>query len=92
MPGFRHVAIQVCNHDSQEAVPQSWRDRVKRFWQITERPALSESAVQRLEEIFEQDLAKLGRVLGIELSCRRYREVASITMPVWKSSLELLAH
>ena len=47
----------------RKLIPQSWRDRVKRLWQITERPALSESSVQRLEQIFEEDLAKLGRAL-----------------------------
>ena len=74
----------------RKLVPKSWRDRVRRFWEITERPALSESSVQRLEQVFDEDLAKLGRALGLELSCSRYREVASTTMPVWENTPKLL--
>jgi Sulfotransferase domain len=67
-------------------VPRSWRDRVKRLWQIKQRPQLSDSTVQYLEEIFDADLSRLGRWLNIELSCRRFHEVAISTVPMWSQT------
>jgi Sulfotransferase domain len=63
-------------------IPKSWRERIKRFWQMTERPTLSESSIQRLDRVFEQDMDKLGQALGIELPYSRYREIAVATAPV----------
>ena len=78
------VDLPVLRALRRKLVPKSWRERVRRFWQIKERPTLSEVSIQRLEQIFDEDLAKLGETLGTELSCRRYREVASSIMPILK--------
>ena len=71
-------------------VPKSWRDRVKQLWQIKQRPQLSDSTVERLEEIFDADLSRLGRLLNIELSCQRFDEVARSTTPIWTKTSEPL--
>ena len=41
-------------------VPKSWREQAKRLWQIRQRPQLSNSSVQRLEEAFDADLSQAG--------------------------------
>ena len=71
-------------------VPKAWRDRVKRLWQIRQRPQLSSTLVQRLEEVFDADLARLGRWLNIELSCRTFHELAKSTVPTWSQTLKPL--
>jgi hypothetical protein len=73
-------------------IPRPWRDRVKEFWQIKRRPELSGASIQRLEEIFDADLAKLGHRLRLDLSCRRFREVAQNVVPTWSHLAEPLAH
>ena len=72
-------------------VPKSWRDRVKRLWQIRQRPLPSDSTVQSLEEIFDADLSRLGHRLNIELSCQCFTEVARSTTPIWTKTSEPLA-
>jgi hypothetical protein len=72
-------------------VPKSWRDQVKQLWQIKQRPQLSDSSVQRLEEVFDADLSRLGRWLDIELSCQHFHEVARSTVPTWSQTSEPLA-
>ena len=72
-------------------VPKRWRDQVKRLWQIKQRPQLSESSVQRLEDIFDADLSRLGRWLNLEVSCRRFHDVASSTVPAWSQIAKPLA-
>jgi len=56
-------------------VPQSLRDRLKRRWQMPERPALGDAAHRRITAIFDRDLAELGLLLGVELDCSNFREV-----------------
>jgi hypothetical protein len=64
-------------------IPQSWRDRVKQLWQIKQRPQLSDSSIKRLEEVFDEDLSRLGCWLNVELSCQRFYEVARSIDPPW---------
>ena len=78
------VNLPVLQTIRRRLIPKPWRETAKRFWQIKNRPVLSMASIQRLERIFDEDLATLGSDLGIELSVCRYREVASTTMPAWK--------
>lgn len=65
-------------------IPQSLRDRVKRFWQLDQRPRLSAEARTRLEAILDPDLAELGRWLGVDgLSCRSFSEAAKHATGDW---------
>ena len=69
-------------------IPQPWRDRVKQFWQVKQRPQLSEASIRRLQDVFDADLARLGRWLDLELSCGRFHEIATTAIPAWTSMLE----
>ncbi|NEP17545.1 MAG: sulfotransferase domain-containing protein [Leptolyngbya sp. SIO4C1] len=53
-------------------VPQSVRDRIKGFWQMRQRPQLSEHDYSWLAAQLDEDLAILGRWLGLELSCQTF--------------------
>lgn len=72
-------------------IPKSWRNRVRQFWQIKERPQLSETSLGQLEQVFDADLARLGSWLGLELTCRNFREVARSAIPQWVPAVERLA-
>ena len=58
-------------------VPQSWRDRVKRLWQMNKRPRLGPDTHVRLARKFDEDLAELGGWLGIELNCATFKEAVT---------------
>ena len=68
------VNAPVLNTIRRRYVPEMWRERLKGFWRIEEpqRPILSGDSTERLREIFDLDLARLGRWLGMDLSCDRY--------------------
>ena len=57
-------------------IPRSWRDRAKGMWQMRERPTLTDRDRARLAEVFNADLADLGRALGVALTCDTWRDVA----------------
>lgn len=48
-------------------VPKPWSERLKEFWRISNppKPRLSESSTRRLGEIFDADLERLGRWMGV---------------------------
>jgi hypothetical protein len=56
-------------------VPERVRERIKRRWMLTERPALSAASRERVEAIFDEDLAELGGLLGVELRCDNFDDV-----------------
>ncbi|MEM9215071.1 MAG: sulfotransferase [Cyanobacteria bacterium P01_F01_bin.150] len=64
-------------------VPKSFRTWVRELWMMKERPELSPQQVQRLEAIFDKDLAILGEWLGIDLSCANYQSQVSDHVLDW---------
>jgi hypothetical protein len=76
----------VVNAVRRTLVPQGLRDWIKGFWQMKERPTLADANVQRLRDLFNEDLSRLGRWFGIDLSCDNFRDVAATTMPRWTNS------
>lgn len=58
----------------RKLLPRGLRNRVKRRFTMTERPILSRDSWNHLVGIFDQDLKKLGSLLGVELNCANYRE------------------
>ncbi len=64
-------------------VPKRIRDLVEEAWAVKTRPELSNSSRVELEKIFDGDLKILGARLGIELSCRNFKEVGQRTEAKW---------
>lgn len=54
-------------------IPQRWRDRVKRLWQMSQRPEPSAALRRRLTDVFDDDLLDLGQWLGVELTCENFK-------------------
>ena len=62
-------------HMRRTLVPKSFRTWVRGLWTMKERPQLTPECIGYLEKIFDEDLAILGRWMGIELNCRNFKEV-----------------
>lgn len=58
----------------RRVVPQRWRDAAKAFWRMRQRPALSPEGRLRLEEIYDGDLERLGRWMGVPLCCENFTQ------------------
>lgn len=58
-------------------VPKQFRTWVRGLWSMKNRPELTPEQVQRLEAIFDEDLAVLGEWLSIELCCANYQDQVS---------------
>jgi len=64
-------------------LPRAVRDRIKKAWRMESRPSLSEAAHRRVARAFDEDLARLGAWLGVELSCGSFDEVTSTRSLEW---------
>ncbi len=80
------VNAPMLNAIRRRYVPRPWCERLKGIWRISRQPdtRLSESSTRRLREIFDADLARLGRWMDVELSCDRYLETALGSSCEWK--------
>lgn len=70
----RLVHAPVLSTIRRRFVPKWVRERIKQLWMMKERPELGERERRRLVELFDPDLAELGRALGIELRCDNFVE------------------
>lgn len=56
-------------------IPQSFRDKVKSNFQMTEKPKLTEENIKMLKKVLNDDLESVGRYLSIDnLNCDSYKE------------------
>lgn len=58
-------------------VPQSFRDVLKNKITVDINPQLSEAREQQLIDHFDQDLSRLGKLLGVELNCSNFKQVTA---------------
>lgn len=65
-------------------IPQSFRERVKSFWRMTERPVIGIEKRALLTDIFDHDLSKLSDMLNIDLSCSTFKEQVLSHLPAWR--------
>jgi hypothetical protein len=66
-------------------IPQSWREWVKGFWRMKERPRISPPVADGLREVFDADLEMLGKWLGVRLTCESFKEVAAAAPREWSA-------
>lgn len=55
-------------------LPETVRNRIKSRWRMKERPRLSEAAKAYCVGRLDQDMERLGTMIGLTLSCERFRE------------------
>ena len=59
----------------RQLVPRWVRNRIKRAWQMREKPVIGDATLTRATALFDEDLGRLGGMLGIELNCRNFKAV-----------------
>jgi hypothetical protein len=66
-------------------LPEALRERIKSRWRMEERPRLSGAARAWCAERLDPDMAELGRMLGMNLSCASFRDavLAPVEAPAW---------
>ena len=71
---FRDMIVEapLLSHVRRMLVPQALRDRIKSLYQMRERPQLSDASQQYLRGRIDPDLARLGRWVGLDLSCDNF--------------------
>lgn len=83
-PGYRFlVESGPATWFRHHFIPQGLRNAVKMKLRMQERPELSEKAQARLEEEFDRDLEMLGKLLGVNLDCRNFKQVTSAKSLNW---------
>jgi len=65
-------------------VPKSMRNAVKAGLSMRERPELDAKQVAMLEDLFDDDLAMLGKKLGVDLTCRNFKETVKSNVLDWR--------
>ncbi|MGC6486514.1 MAG: sulfotransferase domain-containing protein [Planctomycetota bacterium] len=70
----------------RKLLPQGLRDRVKRMWQMRKRPELSPARRRALEAVFDRDLAELGDLLGVPLTCANFKQQAAARAYEWRDA------
>ncbi len=64
-------------------VPQWVRDRVKSRYRMEERPSPNPENAAHLTALFDEDLAQLGKLLGVELTCENFKAVTRVRALDW---------
>jgi hypothetical protein len=68
----------------QNFIPQSWRDSLKPFWMMQEKPQIAPQRQRELQAIFDADLARLSSWFGIELCCDRFKSTVREQAVNWR--------
>lgn len=64
-------------------VPQAVRSAVKRRLTMKDRPALSRESWNRVTGVLDKDMAQLGQLFSVRLSCSNFRELVTGTSLDW---------
>jgi hypothetical protein len=85
-PGYSLlVESRVMTYLRQNLVPKSFRNKIKNGLTIQERPVIDGLHFNNLTTLFDQDLGKLGRWLGVNLTCANYNQIVLDKELVWKN-------
>jgi hypothetical protein len=64
-------------------IPKSFRNWVKELWTMKKKPELTQTQIEYLRAIFDQDLAVLGSWLGVELNCDNFKRTVQSSALEW---------
>jgi hypothetical protein len=68
---------------ARHIIPTRVRRRIEERWTIRVNAELSPEAERKLATVFDEDLARLGQWLGLDLRCETFRQVARTAEPRW---------
>ncbi len=65
-------------------LPKAVRMRIRELLSASKRPRLTGSELKEVEKVFDDDLAEIGRWLGVSLDCRNFRTVTATRTLDWR--------
>jgi len=80
------VEAPVLRTIRRRLVPRSIRNRIKRFWQMTQRPEVPIDQLESLTARFDADLERLGTWLGVDLCCDNFKTLVANQSLDWATS------
>ena len=69
----------------QKFIPKSWRNWVRSWWQMKEKPQIEPQNIEFLRSVFDENLALVGSRLGTELSCQNFKSKVMAESLNWNS-------
>ena len=77
--GWRDAIVEnpVARVLRRALIPKGIRTWIRGWWAMKEKPTLSLESLAYVEEVFDRDLDELGKRLGVELSCRNFKEAVT---------------
>ena len=84
------VEAPVLRAIRKNLIPPSVRNRIKTLWTMRNRPELAPAQREHLESIFDQDLAKLGQWLSVDLTCANFKAVTRDKPLTWATQRSIL--
>jgi hypothetical protein len=67
-------------------IPKSLRNRVKKALTMSKRPEIDQAHYAKLTALFDQDLAKLGAMMNVQLSCDNYNKITGENALNWSEA------
>ena len=77
------VESKVAKIIRRNLIPKKIRNVVKSRLRMQSRPTINEKNMLMLENIFNKDLAILGKWLGISITCQNFKEITSSNSYSW---------
>lgn len=77
------VELPVLKQIRRNFIPKKFRTQVRNLWSFKEKPQLSESSLDYLQQQFDLDLAILGSWFGIELNCQNFKQQVTSQRLEW---------
>ncbi len=68
----------------QQLIPKSWRNRVRGFWQMKQKPQLNPKNLEDLQSVFDSDLSIVGSWVGLDLSCENFKSTVKNSLVNWQ--------
>ena len=68
---------------ARRTVPRRIRRRIEARWTIRVNVELSTETERKLTTVFDEDLARLGRWLNLDLRCGSFKQIARRVEPAW---------
>lgn len=79
----RLIDLPVLKHIRRSVIPKEVRNWVRSWWQMKHKPTLTPESLAYLRAQLDPDLARLGRWLGLSLTCETFRAQVTASSPAW---------
>ncbi len=80
------VENPVATRLRRQLFSKAFRTKVRNLFTLQKKPALSENSLAHLKQLFDKDLAVLGKWLGCKVTCANFNSLGSIDYANWRKN------